>query len=271
MAEAEAIQPFEPVTGVQEELKVREKSTIEFPYLDLEDSTEVAKAVHEVGGGECRLEQLAARLNMAVTGGGFRLRLIAAKTFGVIQYNRDSVMLTPLGTRLCDPQQEKQAKVDAFLKVPLYLQVYEKYKGVTLPQSAGLEQAMVTMGVVTKQKDKARQVFQRSANQAGFFSYGPDRLTMPSIKGGESPQTKPVDDARDEDRDREKTRKNSGNGGGTYHPFIEGLLKTLPEAETPWEIEKRLKWLQAAANIFDLIYSASDDSKRLSIKVESSA
>jgi hypothetical protein len=38
------------------------------------------------------------------------------------------------------------------------------------------------------------------------------------------------------------------------HPFIQGLLKTLPEPETEWSGPDRAKWLQTAANIFDLIY-----------------
>ena len=39
-----------------------------------------------------------------------------------------------------------------------------------------------------------------------------------------------------------------------YHPFIEGLLKSLPAESEPWPIERRAKWLEAASNIFDLIY-----------------
>jgi hypothetical protein len=41
--------------------------------------------------------------------------------------------------------------------------------------------------------------------------------------------------------------------------FIEGLLKTLPEPETEWSLAGRVKWLQAAANIFGLIYTTKDD------------
>jgi len=41
-----------------------------------------------------------------------------------------------------------------------------------LPPAAGLETAMVALGVTPKQKDTARQVFQRSATEAGFFAYG---------------------------------------------------------------------------------------------------
>jgi hypothetical protein len=42
--------------------------------------------------------------------------------------------------------------------------------------------------------------------------------------------------------------------GPTRHPFIEGLLQTLPEPHTDWPAQDRAKWLQTAANIFDLIY-----------------
>ena len=41
---------------------------------------------------------------------------------------------------------------------------------------------------------------------------------------------------------------------GDLHPFVQGLLKTLPEPETEWPSSARVKWLQTAANIFDLIY-----------------
>src|SRR5262249_53437932 len=36
----------------------------------------------------------------------------------------------------------------------------------------------------------------------------------------------------------------------------QGLLKTLPEPETDWPSAGRVKWLQTAANIFDLIYKS---------------
>jgi hypothetical protein len=54
----------------------------------------------------------------------------------------------------------------------------------------------------------------------------------------------------------------NGNGGGQpptaytppRHPFIEGLLQTLPEPQDDWPATGRVKWLQTAANIFDLIH-----------------
>ena len=71
------------------------------------------------------------------------------------------------------------------------------------------------------------------------------------------PQTKPAIQPQHEKKssDGGGSLGNSGNGGGTYHPFVEGLLKTLPPADGEWKAESRRKWLQAAANVFDLIYT----------------
>jgi hypothetical protein len=61
--------------------------------------------------------------------------------------------------------------------------------------------------------------------------------------------------------EKPKEKDANGNGGGQTppptpprHPFIEGLLKTLPEPDDDWPAAGRVKWLQTAANIFDLIY-----------------
>lgn len=47
------------------------------------------------------------------------------------------------------------------------------------------------------------------------------------------------------------------------HPFIQGLLDTLPLAETgkksEWPVEERAMWLQTAASIFGLIYTSKPD------------
>jgi hypothetical protein len=53
--------------------------------------------------------------------------------------------------------------------------------------------------------------------------------------------------------------KGGGGDNRGRHPFIQGLLKTLPEPETNWAVEGRAKWLQAAANIFDLMYKGSGE------------
>lgn len=261
---AEAVkEPVEvkPETENGEGQGERGRSTVSFPYNDLDDVVNVAKAVHAVGGTSCEWEQLAAKLDQSSTSGTFRLRMLAAKIFNVLTYDKGNVSLTPIGTRLCDPQQEKAARADAFLAVPLYSKLYEKFKGATLPQVSGLENVIVGLGVAQKQKDKARQVFQRAAKQAGFFEYGSDRLVMPSIRASAAaPAVAPTEPPADDDT---KKKKAKDEDEGELHPFIQGLLKKLPPADSEWPNDKRAKWLQAAVNIFDLMYTESeDDSKR---------
>lgn len=94
---------------------------------------------------------------------------------------------------------------------------------------------------------------------AGFFEHGKDRLVLPGVSpDGRKEPSKP------EESDK-KLGGGQGNGGGDKprHPFIEGLLKTLPDpdSEEEWPLDKRVKWLQTAANIFDLIYKGESGVK----------
>ncbi len=252
----------------------RDKSTIQFPYLSLEEAMIIAKGVHAVGGNTCQVDQLAAHLNLSPTSGPFRVKLNTTKMFGLITYSSGTISLTALGARICDPQQEQAAKADAFMQIPLYQRVYEQFKGTSLPPPAGLETAMVNMGVAPKQKGTARQIFHRSAQFAGFFWSGPGRLVQPPIKGGTA--TAPVTTAEpvttEVEREPERERRKGGSGGdggeGDYHPFIAGLLKTLPPAESEWSMDARRKWLQAASTIFEVIYKDSDSKGSLRIEVQ---
>jgi hypothetical protein len=234
----------------------RERSTIAFPYLDLDDSVEIAKAVHTLGGSSCQWDQLAAHFEQAASGGSFRARLQTAKLFGLLNYDRGTVTLTPIGARLSDPSQERGARAEAFLKIPLYNRVHEDYKGSTLPPTTGLETAMGNMGVAPKQKSKARQVFERSAKQAGFFEFGTTRLVMPSIKASATIIATPNPEVDDKKELEPKEKKPK-----TRHPLIEGLLMELPEPQSEWSTEDRRKWLEMVGGIFNVIYKGSDTSR----------
>lgn len=255
MASAEAA---EEKIEVQAEDSKRERSTIEFPYGDLDDAVEIAKGIHEVGGSSCEWDQLAAKLNQASNGGGFRQRMLTAKTFGLVTYGQGKASLTPLGSRIVDPKQEKAAKADSFLTVPLYRAVFDKFKGGVLPPADAMESEMAGLGVSTKQKGKARQYFQRSAQQAGYFWSGQDRLVRPATPNGVTTDGPPAD----EKQEHEKHKRKGGDGGdGTRHPLIEGLIRELPEPKTPWPLEARRNWLQLASSLFNVIYDSPDDSR----------
>ena len=247
--------------------KLRELSTIAFPYLSLNDGIEIAQAVHQLGG-EGSYEQIAAVIESTPTSSSFRTKISTAKVFGLISTGQGTVSLAQLGSRICDTQQEKAARAEAFLTVPLYSTVYEKYKGVSLPPPSGLETAIGSMGVASKQRERARQVLYKSAQEAGFFQFGKDRLIMPpTAKASAAPVVAPVE----EPAQPEKKRKShdSDDEDERLHPFIKGLLTKLPKPDDEWPQENRAKWLETAANIFDLLYKNSDDNNRvISIKIE---
>jgi hypothetical protein len=253
-----------PAVESPEEDAVQGRSTIKFPYLDQNDAVEIAQAVHNTAGNSCDRDALAGHLEVSAKGGGFNLRLLTAKLFGLITSDSGAISLTPLGIRVINPQQEKAARAESFLLVPLYKRVYDDYRGNMLPANPALEAAMERMGVAPKQKDKARQVFQRSAAQAGYFAFGQNRLVYPTGKATGATEGIPsqMPEALPPDTNGSGTKNTKGSGGDdppVLHAFIKGLLEKLPEPDKPWSLEGRKKWLQTASNIFDLMYTSSDD------------
>src|SRR5262245_8094406 len=51
-------------------------------------------------------------------------------------------------------------------------------------------------------------------------------------------------------------------------PLIQGLVNRLPEPDSIWSLNDRVKWLRTAANIFGLIYKCSEgEDKELKLAV----
>lgn len=246
----------------------RVRSAIDFPYNSLDDAVAVVKAVYRLGGNQCRLDSLAAELGHdTVNSGGFRQKLSSATKFGLSSQAQGEVTLTPLGARIVDPDQERAARVEAFLFVPLYRAIYEDFKAGALPPVSGLEARFVALGVPEKQKDKARQVFQRSAKEAGFFAYGTTKLVYPAL-GNLGPQK--AKDVADTPPDQNTQNGSSGNGGGggpELPPYVQLLVSKLPKPETMWQKSGRKKWLEAALKIFDLVFEEDPGDDELELKI----
>ena len=157
----------------------RPRSGIAFPYSDL---AEVERAAHEVAGslGRCHPEQLAAWLGHSkLNSGAFRNKLVAGKLFGILSAGRDGIELTALGRRLVDQQSTPQARVEAFLSVPLYLAIFEAHRGRPFPGKLGLELEMLRLGVSRSQVRAARRVFLRSARHTSLLEAGDHQLVLP--------------------------------------------------------------------------------------------
>jgi hypothetical protein len=258
-----------PEADEAEQDSERQQSKIAFPWTDLDNAVRIAKGIHNKGGITLTLDQLAAELGVKVKGGGFRLMYSAAKMFGLVTLSQGSVTLSDLGRRINDPKGEKAARAEAFLRVPLYRAIYESHKGGTLPPSSGLETEMASLGVVKKATERARQVFQKSAQQAGFFAYGNDRLVEPATGGAVTSTANPPR-PHEEPRPPHDRHKGDGGDGGGRHPFIAGLLKELPPDGADWPTAERVKWLRTAATLFDWIYKNGDNAAR-PLRIEVSA
>jgi hypothetical protein len=237
----------------------RQRSTISFPYMPLKDAVELAEAVHgNVGLGECDDDQLAAWTGQSTKSSGFRVQISSARLFGVITSDASGkYRLTDLGRSIVDPNHVREAKAQAFLNVPLYKAIFDKYRGGVLPsQAAALEREMVGLGVSDKVKDRARQTFERSAEQAGYFEHGKNRLVMPAVATArEAVESAPIEEKR-----------NGGGGGGgsnggqppsSVDPIIQGLLARLPASGAVWPEQERNLWLELLKGSFKLIYQDS--------------
>ena len=237
----------------------RQRSTISFPYMGLSEAMEMAAAIYNnVAGGDCDDDQLAAWLGLSPKSSGYRVRLTAARMFGVLEtVSTGTHRLSELGLEVVDDNRAPAAKVTAFLNVELYKVIFDKWRGRQLPPAAALEREMVTLGVAEKQKDKARQVFERSASTAGFFEHGRDRLVRPGI----APSSEDHADRSQEDNIIGGGDAAEGRGGGGDHglppkidPIIAGLIARLPESGTIWSKDERKLWLQILENSFELVY-----------------
>ncbi len=264
--ESTKIAPPSQATSEDEKASVKDRSTIEFPYADIDSSFDVVRGIHNAGGTSCESEQLAAQLKLESKGGGFRLKINAARTFGLITYDRGGrISLSEVGRQAIDPQTERAARVKAFLSVPLFQKVYEEFKGRPLPPRAALERTLVNFGVAEKVKDRARQILDRSAKQAGFFDATSDRLVKPRVD--DLPESSAENEQSANAEEKQKSGNGGGNGGG-MHPAFQLLLQTLPAPGTEWDSKQRMNWLVMANSAFNMIYKADKDGTEIEIKLK---
>ncbi len=118
------------------------KQSVQRPYprVPLEKAIEVAKALKEKNGGNpWPAEQIANVLQLSPKSGGFQYYLLGSKKFGLTEGTslNGQVFLTELGKQLVysgSPEEELRAKQGAFLKVEIFKDVLEHYKGNKLPE-----------------------------------------------------------------------------------------------------------------------------------------
>ena len=253
---------LEAPPATADEDRGKQRSTIAFPYYDLDEAVRVAKAIHGNAGIQgCELGQLSAWLHHdSAASGAFRVKLTAARLFGMVDVQGEHVILTDLGRRVVDARRERTARADAFLHVPLHRKLYDLFKNGVLPRDIALERDIETLGVSPKQKSRARQVFQRSAQQAGFFEHGKDRLVKPTDSVAIEAVVEPAPTTQQRPFPSE-TRPSElpfgGSNGGlppNVPPPIAALLSELPPRGAKWSRTERKKWTELALASFEYLY-----------------
>jgi hypothetical protein len=248
----------------------RTTSGTAYPYFNLDQSIKVAQAVHERGGGACTPDQLASFLEYkTIRSGTYLVRIAAARLFGLIVAEQGRIGITDRARAILSPvmpEDTTQAKIDAFLAVPLFSAVYERFLGHTLPPEAGLKNLFEQQYKIVKDRiAPAVRVFYESADQAGFFIVGGDRTKLIKPLGGRQTTlaTPPVTDEQASPPPAAPQEKPRHTGGGDgplgVHAAIIGLLRELPPAGQAWPKAKKERFLKAFQTTVDFIYPENDE------------
>ena len=199
------------------------------------------------------VDQLAATLRTTTTSSTFRSLVASARTFGLIHRRAKAVSLTELGSAIVDPLTREDAKVRAFLEVPLYHSLYERFAGVLLPADAGLEAEIEALGVTPKSVVKARQTLMRSAAVAGFLQAGKDRLVRPPT--GRAEDASAPDEAA---ATAQTTTTPEAPTATSIDPLLDALWARLP-INGKFLNPERASWLRMLGLALDMIYGPAED------------
>lgn len=111
-----------------------------YPRVTLEKCLIIGKKIRELNGGNpWSPTEVSKAIGVSKTRNDFVYYLASSREFGITTGTRDSevISLEPLGREIIyagSPEIEKKKKLEAFFRVPIFKQVYEHYKGTTLPE-----------------------------------------------------------------------------------------------------------------------------------------
>lgn len=247
--------------------EARGRSQVSCPYFDLDQSIKVADAVYSKGGGSCTHDQLAHWLDYSsIRSGTYLTRISATKAYGLIESSGDKLSVTERGKAILAPvmpEDAVNAKVEAFLSVPLFSKVFEQFKGGQLPPDVGLTNLFRgTFKIVNDRIAPSVRIFLSAAEQAGMLveKDGKQRLIKPSVIASGQPAPPKEDDLKDS-KPPEKTRGGGEGPPGGIHTAIVGVLRELPPPGSPFPAAKKQMFLTALKGVLDWVYPDPEDSQ----------
>ena len=164
-------QPDEQPGGKKRKRPVR--SVYLFPAYDLGAALRVTERVEMDGGGELTEEALAIALKESSKSSAFRLRALTARQFGLLHKNAETLSTTALAKAIFKPttgQEKAEALASAFLNIPLFKAVADRFKGTPLPQQDALRNILEREFKVEHDRvSTADRVLMDSARDAGVM------------------------------------------------------------------------------------------------------
>ncbi len=255
--------------------RLPKRSSVSYPYFDHDNSLEVARKIHEDAGGSCESDRLAALLGYKTTNSGtFQTRLSAAKQFGYVRADGPTLSVTDRAKQALHPvlpEDGNNAKSAAFLSVELFGQVYERFKGGTLPSKIGLKNLLEqTYGLGVDRLEPAVRVLMDSAQQTGFFHNGDQtRLIKPTnhSAGARQPDlghasahhVAPPAPAPAPAAEHRPTPAATADAPAGVHTAIVGLLRELPPPGATWSKRGKARFVKAFLATLDFVYPDDEE------------
>jgi hypothetical protein len=205
-----------------------------FPIVPLKDVIEMVRLI-DSSGGSCRFDDLATALHQVSSSGAFRGRTAAGRMYGAVETVGGELILTDLGRRITSPQSQADALAEAFLNVELYEKLYQRYAvdGGKLPMNQVIDDDIARLGVLPQRASKARQVFMRSAETAGYFRSGRDRLIRPSTPSSTAVGTIASMQAHSSELRDTAEAPPAAAAPTAEHWLVKALMAELPPREKP--------------------------------------
>jgi hypothetical protein len=190
--EAELMQDNGGATDSKKTRKGYVRSEYLFPLYDLGVALQLARRVESDGGGTLAEETLAIALGLSAKSSSFRLRGLTARQFGLLSKSGTNVATTALGKAILKPttpQEKASALGKAFVNIPLFKAVADRFKGVPLPEGTPLRNVLEReFKVESDRVQSAERVLMDSAREAGVLhtSGSQTYLTLAGIPAGQA-------------------------------------------------------------------------------------
>lgn len=154
----------------------RERSAL-YPMCTVDDCFEIIELIDKLGGKVYSNSSIAQALGMSEKTNSFRARISTLRQYGLISGNQGTVKLTSIANDYLYPTQDEQkrdAKLQAFLGVPLYKKLVEKYENQALPSMDKLANILLgkEFGLTKATKDSAVENFMKSLEQLELITNG---------------------------------------------------------------------------------------------------